>query len=89
MLRALVVCGKYYLTRKHRARAVEVLEKAAVSCAGQVRFLKYIIEALVENNQHEAAMPFFKRYQHNDQTSPAAKSLDFIVSFKKDELAGA
>ena len=87
MCSALVVCGKYYLGRKHRQRAVEVFEKAAISCAGQTRFLKYIIEALVESDQHDAALPFFKRYQSKDTVSPAFKSLEFLVSFKKDELS--
>ena len=89
MCSALVVCGKFYLQKKHRGRAIEVFEKAAISCAGQTRFLKYIIEALVENGQTDSAIPFFKRYQSADGASPTCKALDFLVSMKKDELSAA
>jgi tetratricopeptide (TPR) repeat protein len=87
MCSALIVVGKHYLSSKHRQRAVEVFEKAAVSSAGQIKFLKYIIEALIEFDCHEQAVPFFKRYQNNDRTSPVFKSLDFLVFFKKEELS--
>lgn len=87
MCSALVVCGKFYLMKKHRQRAVEVFEKAAISCAGQTRFLKYIIEALVESGQNDAALPFFKRYQSNDNSSPTFKALEFLVSVKRDEIS--
>jgi CheY-like chemotaxis protein len=87
MCSALIVCGKYYLMRNHRTRAVEVFEKAAVSCAGQTRFLRYIVETLVDKGQSEAAVPFFKRYAHIDKTSIVFRTLEFLVSNKKEELS--
>lgn len=89
MCSALVVCGKYYLQTKHRQRAVEVFEKAAVSCASQIRFLKYIIETLVDKGQPEAAVPFFKRYSMSDTKSDTFKALEFLVSAKKSDLSSS
>jgi CheY-like chemotaxis protein len=87
MCSALIVCGKHYLIHKHRTRAFEVFEKAAVSCGSQYRFLKYIIIALVEHGQPEEAVPYFKRYASSDRTSVTFRTLDFFVSNKKENLS--
>jgi CheY-like chemotaxis protein len=87
MCSALVVCGKYYLQKKHRNRAVEVFEKAAVSCAGQIQFLKYIIETLIDFELTDAAPSFLKRYRDFDPSSDTWKALDYLVTAKKDGVS--
>jgi CheY-like chemotaxis protein len=87
MCSALVVCGKYYLLRKHRTKSLEVFEKAAVTCAGQIQFLKYIIETLVEFDLADSAVGFYQRYRSADPSSDMTKALEYMVSSKKDGLS--
>jgi two-component system chemotaxis response regulator CheY len=87
MCSALIVCGKHYLIRKHRAKAVEVFEKAAVTCAGQIQFLKFIIETLVEFQLTDQAMAFFTRYRSADPASDMTKTLEYIVTAEKGTLS--
>jgi CheY-like chemotaxis protein len=89
MCSALVVCGKFYLQRKHRNRAVDVFEKAAVSCAGQVQFLKYIIETLIDFEMTDAAPSFLQRYRQYDPTSETFKAMDYLVTAKKDGVSAS
>jgi CheY-like chemotaxis protein len=87
MCSALIVCGKYYLIRKHRAKAVEVFEKAAVTCAGQIQFLKFIVETLVEYHLTDAAMAFYLRYRNIDPASDMTKTLEYLVTAEKSSLS--
>lgn len=47
---ALAVTGKYYLGRNTRSRALELFEKVAVTCAGRIQFMRYVVEALVDSD---------------------------------------
>jgi CheY-like chemotaxis protein len=87
MCSALIVCGKHYLIRKHRQKAVEVFEKAAVTCAGQIQFLKFIIENLVEYQLTDAAKEFYSRYRHIDPASEMSQTLEYLVSSEKVTLS--
>jgi two-component system chemotaxis response regulator CheY len=87
MCSALIVCGKYYLIRKHRTKAVEVFEKAAVTCAGQVQFLKFIVETLVEYHLSESAMDFYIRYRNVDPASDMSRTLEYLVTAEKGSLS--
>jgi CheY-like chemotaxis protein len=83
MCSALCVVGKYYLIHKQNQRAIEVFEKAAVSCAGQIQFLKYIIETLVEYGFADAAAPFFKKYRERDPGSSTTYLLEYLACRKQ------
>ncbi len=75
MCAALIVTGRYYLTRKTQSRAISVLESAAVSCAGTTKFLRFIIEVLAEYRLLKEAREILKRFPASTHASQ-----DFVAS---------
>lgn len=72
---ALSVTGKHYLQRGYLARAMEVFDRVAVSGAGRTVFLRYLIEALAEAKQGQAASVFLDRFPADTRSQE-----DFLVS---------
>lgn len=79
---ALIVTSRYYFMNKVNSRALELLDKAAVSAAGKTTFLRYIIELMVEFDKHEEARGVLKRYPASLQKSPDYQSMDLLIARK-------
>jgi CheY-like chemotaxis protein len=79
MVSALAVTGRYYLRQKLYPRAIEFFENAAISSAGRVMYLLYIIEALVEYNLLKEAEPFVSRLQKVAPGSSEASAANFLT----------
>jgi CheY-like chemotaxis protein len=79
---ALIVTSRYYFMNKYNTRALELLEKAAISSAGKTSFLRYIIELMVEFDKHEEAKGVLKRYPPELQKGPEYQSMDLLIARK-------
>ena len=79
---ALIVTGKYYFLNNYNSRAFELLEEAAVSCAGKTSYLKYIIEVLAEFDRFEEARGVLKRFPASAQREPDYLSMDLLIAQK-------
>lgn len=75
----LVVCGKFYLKTKLNSRALELFQKAAVSSAGQTKFLKEIISALSEYKMAQEAQKFLDRYPADERKGPDYLTAEFLI----------
>lgn len=75
MCSALVVYGKYHLINGQNEKALETFEKAAVSSAGRTKFLRYIIENLIEVNLVNESKKFLARFPAQNM-----KEEDYLVS---------
>ena len=76
---ALVVTGKYYLRRKTLSRAYELFDKAAISCAGRTKFLRFIIEILTEFKMVGEAPKFMSRFPAASQKSEDYLTCGYIL----------
>jgi tetratricopeptide (TPR) repeat protein len=79
---ALIVTGRYYFMNKYNTRALELVEKAAVSSAGKTSFLRYAIELLVEFDKHEEAKGMLKRFPPDQQKGADYQSMDLLIARK-------
>ncbi|MCM0607337.1 MAG: response regulator [Xanthomonadaceae bacterium] len=87
MCSALVVYGKYHLINGNNEKALETFEKAAVSCAGRTKFLRYIIENLVEVNLVNESKKFLYRFQPQNMKEEDYLVSDYLFSSKSQESA--
>lgn len=69
------VFGKYLVRKGDYDRAVEVFDKVAISCEGNGRILRGIIEVLYNSDQMESAHTYLKRF-----AAGAATDEDYIVA---------
>lgn len=83
---ALVVCGKYYLQNKQKARAVEIFTKAKATGARQPRILREIILSLVQVNMFDEAAVFLESYPVELTGSNDYQALKYIVSERSAPL---
>ncbi len=65
---ALVVCGKYYLQRGIKSRAVDLFQGAATSGGNTPRILREIIQTLHEFNLGKSASEFLKKFPPEHQS---------------------
>lgn len=72
---ALAVTGKYYLGRNTRSRALELFEKVAITCAGRIQFMRYALEALVENDCVRDAADYLSFFPPATRGQP-----DYLIS---------
>lgn len=79
---ALIVTGRYYFMSKYNTRALELLEKAAISCAGKTSFLRYIIELMVEFDKRDEAKGILKRFPMETQRGPDYQTMDLLIARK-------
>ena len=70
----LIVCGKYYIKTKNNSRALDLFRKAAVSGAGNVKFLREIISTLIEYKMTKDASEFLGRFP-----ADLRKGTDFLT----------
>ncbi len=75
MCAGLVVSAQYSFKQQNNEKALELLNHAAVSAAGQVSFLRRIIEILAEQGQVEKMQDFLNRFPADVQ-----KGADFLLS---------
>lgn len=76
---ALVVCGKYYLSNKHKQRALELFQKAAATGFGRGKILKEIVQALLDFDLNKDAKAFLAKFPAEAQASPEYLLLRFQV----------
>ena len=76
---ALVVCGKYYLQTANRNRALELFQKAAITCAGRIKVLREIVNNLIAFRLAQEAEKFLERVPAAAQSSPDYLLLKFQV----------
>lgn len=76
---ALNVTGKYYLSRQTKTRALELFEKSAVSSAGRTKFIRYIIETLLDYNMVQEAAPFLKRFPPESHAGEDYLSTEYVL----------
>jgi CheY-like chemotaxis protein len=76
---ALVVCGKYYIRSGNRARALELFQKTVATGAGRTKFLREIIQTLVESKLATEADQILKRYPPELQKDSEYLLLNFQV----------
>ena len=76
---ALVVCGKHYLKSNNRNRALELFQKAVVTSAGRLRFIKEIVQTLIDSRLAGEAAKMLERYPPEAQKTPEYLYLDFQI----------
>lgn len=89
MCSALVVYGKFLLLQGETAKALETFEKAAVSCAGKTKFLRYIVENMLAKdllNEAKKMMTRFPAHNHKEEDFIVA---DYLVACKTAPLEEA
>lgn len=77
---ALAVTGKYYLGRKTRSRALELFEKVAVTCAGRIQFMRYVVEALVDNDCIRDAADYLTFFPPETRGQPEYLMASLVVA---------
>lgn len=76
---ALVVCGKYYLHRGIKSRAVELFQGAVATSGAAPRMLREIIQILLEFKLAKQAGDFLKRFAPDVQNGLDAKVSEFLI----------
>lgn len=76
---ALVVCGKYYLISNNRSRALELMQKAAVTSAGKPKIIREIVLNLLEAKMAAEAAKFLDRFPLDARQTPEYLLLDFQI----------
>lgn len=72
---ALIVTAKYYFRTNSKSRAIELLEKTAISCAGQTQYIRLVCETLLEFDLVKDAQEKLKRF-----SGEALVQKDFLIS---------
>ena len=77
---ALIVCGKHYVKSGNRNRAIELFQKAVATSAGRTKFLREIVQTLVDGKMAAEAAQVLKRYPPGNQKGKEYLLLDFQVA---------
>lgn len=85
MCSSLVVYGKYHLINGAKEKALATFEKAAVSCAGRTKFLRYIIENLVEADLVNESKKFLSRFPADKKKDEDFLVAEYVISAKSDD----
>jgi len=85
---ALVVCGKYYLQKNFKSRAIELFNKAAVTAGGRVKILQEIIFALVEHKLGKDAQVFIQRFPPETHETSTYLALELLIADQLVENVG-
>jgi tetratricopeptide (TPR) repeat protein len=84
---ALIVCGKYYLQRNIRSRALDLFQKATATSSASPKILREIITALIEHKLIKQAQEFFNRFTPKQQLELDYKVMQ-IALFEAEENPG-
>ncbi len=76
---SLIICGKFYLEKGSKAKALELFQKASATGSGRVNFLKEIVQTLLDAKLHEDAETFLKKFTPETMITEAYKVLHFQV----------
>ena len=76
---ALIVCGKHYVKTGNRNRAIELFQKAVATSAGRTKFLREIVQTLIDGKMGSEAAGVLKRYPPGNQKGKEYLLLDFQV----------
>ncbi len=79
---ALIIMGKYFLMQSRDDNALAAFKKAATSCMGQTKFLRIIIENLVEYNHPKEADEYLRKFDGADLQSDDYMVADYLVASK-------
>jgi CheY-like chemotaxis protein len=80
---ALVVCGKHFFRKGDSAKGADLLQKAAVSCAGRTNVLRQIVVTLAENGLADHASQVLKRMPEGQDDTRTAKMI--LRFFNKED----
>jgi DNA-binding response OmpR family regulator len=75
---ALIIAGKYFLKQGDPKKALALFQKAAVSAAGRIMFLREIILALADNGLALEMDPILKRWPQDLRGTLEFRSLDYL-----------
>jgi tetratricopeptide (TPR) repeat protein len=82
---ALIVCGKHYVKTGNRTRALELFQKAVATSAGRTKFLREIVQTLVDGKLTNEALQTLKRYPADTQSSAEYRVLELqVLNLTKD-----
>ncbi|OFZ79419.1 MAG: hypothetical protein A2583_02945 [Bdellovibrionales bacterium RIFOXYD1_FULL_53_11] len=76
---ALVVCGKYYFQNDLPSRALELMNKAAITAAGRTKVLREIIITLLSFKQQKQAQDFLNRFPAETRKGADFLSMELVV----------
>ncbi len=75
MCSALIVAGKHYISKKEDYKAFEHFDLCAISSAGKTKYLRFMIESLIENTKPEVAQKYLSRFPAVTMADP-----DYLIS---------
>jgi tetratricopeptide (TPR) repeat protein len=79
MCSTLAVTGKHYLMNHSNEKAIQSFENAAISSAGRIKYLYYMIEALVEYGLIDNTDKFISRLKTSDPGSKELIAAQFLT----------
>jgi len=77
----LIVTAKFYFSTQSNTRAVELIQKAAITCAGHPGFLLECIEVLCINHKVEEALEALKRFHISEQKSKHYRTAELWTKY--------
>jgi CheY-like chemotaxis protein len=80
MCSAMAVAGKHALGRQENAKAIEIFDKLAVTCAGRTGYLRYAVESFVERERFAEATRYLKRFDPITHASDDYQIASFLVA---------
>ncbi len=79
MSAGLIICGKYYLSKKKATEGIKLFDQAAIISKENPRFLLYIIEFLIFYGELNDINRFIKRFRGNNQKSAEFQMATFLA----------
>lgn len=83
----MIVAAKYFMREKKEPKGMTLLQKAAVSCAGDRAFLRRIIEAFCEFKKLKEAEETLSRFAIDDQNGSDFKAARYAIEDVKLDAA--
>ncbi|MGE0616225.1 MAG: response regulator [Bacteriovoracia bacterium] len=77
---ALVVCGKYYLTKSANSRALDLFQKAATTGTGRTKILREIISVLVAKQMINDCEVFLKRFPADTMKGEDFAACEYMIA---------
>ena len=77
---ALVVCGKFYLRRDSKTRALVLFEKASIYASERTHILREIILTLLAFNMQREAGTFLKRFSPTVHDTPDFLAMKYVLN---------
>ena len=76
---ALVVCGKFYLRKESKSRALVLFDKASMYAGEKPAILREIVITLIAANMQKEASGFLKRFASSTHESPEFLAVRYVL----------